>query len=169
MRRKHLILSAFALLLIAISSVTVRAGIINEKASDFTLPDLSGKNVSLADFKGKVVFLDFWASWCGPCKQEVPEISRVSQKYKNTEVVFLLVNIDKKTSHATDFLAKVPGLSKSLVIVLDPESVAAKLYNPVTMPTSYIVGKDGLIKNVHFGYKESDPATWVEEIDRLLK
>lgn len=145
------------------------AGIINQKAPEFTLKDLSGKTVSLNDYRGKVVFIDFWASWCPPCKKEFPEINKFIQKYKDSDVAVLAVNVDKRRANVDDFLSQLPQLSKKMVVLLDTESSVISSYNAKAMPTSFIVDKEGVIRFVHFGYNESDPRAWADEIDKLLK
>jgi len=145
------------------------AGMINEKAPAISLNDLKGRQVTLDGFKGKVVFVDFWASWCGPCKQEFPEINKFITKYKDKDVVVLAVNVDKQRSHVEEFLSKIPNLSEKITVVLDPDSRVVASYNARMMPTSFIIDKDGVVRYIHFGFNESDPSSWTAEIDGLLK
>lgn len=160
---------AAVLLLVIKTAGPTYAGMINEKAPDISLADLKGKMVTLDGFKGKVVFVDFWASWCGPCKQEFPEINRFISKYNDKDVVVLAVNVDKQRSHAEEFLAKIPDLSGKITVVLDPDSKVVSLYNARMMPTSFIIDKAGVVRYIHFGFNESDPASWAAEVDGLLK
>ncbi|MEK6531188.1 MAG: TlpA disulfide reductase family protein [Deltaproteobacteria bacterium] len=164
-----LAIAAAFILLVQSRTASIAAGLIGGTAHDFTLEDISGKTHSLGDYKGRVVFIDFWASWCPPCKKEFPEINAMLKAYEGADVVGIAVNIDKKRSHAEDFLRGVGALSKNLVVLLDPESAAIRHYNALTMPTSYILDKSGVVRFVHFGYNESDAQKWKQEIDRLLK
>ncbi|MBI5562650.1 MAG: TlpA family protein disulfide reductase [Deltaproteobacteria bacterium] len=145
------------------------AGMINEAAPVVVLRNLAGKTVSLGDLKGKVVFVDFWASWCGPCKQELPEINRFITKYKDSDAVVLAVNIDKTRSNVDEFLSKIQNISNKMLIVLDPDAKVVASYNARMMPTSFIIDKTGVVRYIHFGYRENDPDTWAEEVEGLLK
>lgn len=142
---------------------------INEEAPGFTLKDMDGHTVSLKDLRGKVVFIDFFASWCAPCKKEFPEINNIIGRYDESEVAFVAVNVDKKRSHVEDFLRQIPGLSKRFIVLLDTDSSVISSYNARAMPTSFILDKTGVVRYIHFGFRESDPGSWVEEIDNLLK
>jgi len=161
--------AAAGLLLVIMTAATSNAVMINEKAPDITLNDLNGNAVTLDSLKGKVVFVDFWASWCGPCKQEFPEINRFIAKYTDKGVVALAVNVDKQRSHVEEFLLKIPNLSENVIVVLDTDLKVASSYNARMMPTSFIIDRDGVVRYIHFGYNESDPASWANEIDGLLK
>lgn len=145
------------------------AGLVNKKAPEFTLNSLDGKAVSLGEFKGRIVFLDFWASWCPPCKKEMPEINRLAAKFKEADMAVVAVSVDKKKEHAGSFISTIPGVSKSITVLHDPESSVVSSYMAQAMPTSFIIDRSGVIRFVHFGYRENDPAEWVKEIESLLK
>ncbi|OGQ55527.1 MAG: hypothetical protein A3J24_08950 [Deltaproteobacteria bacterium RIFCSPLOWO2_02_FULL_53_8] len=161
--------SAAGVLFILMTAAVSNAVTIDEKAPAIVLNDLSGRAVTLEGLKGKVVFVDFWASWCGPCKQEFPEINRFISKRKDKDVVVLAVNIDKQRSHAEEFLSKIPDLSDKIIVVHDVDAKVVASYNARMMPTSFIIDKTGVVRFIHFGYNESDPASWASEIDGLLK
>lgn len=144
------------------------AGLVSKKAPEFTLNGLDGKPVSLGEFKGRVVFLDFWASWCPPCKKEMPEINRLAEKFKEADMTVIAVSVDKKKEHAGSFLSSIPGVSR-ITVLHDPESSVVSQYMAQAMPTSYIIDRAGVIRFVHFGYRENDPSEWVKEIESLLK
>lgn len=166
MKVRALILTLFLMFFCAPAAT---AGLLNEKAPEFTLQDTNGKSVSLKDFRGKVVFIDFWASWCPPCKKEFPEINKFMGRYKPQDAVFLAINIDRTRSLADGFLSQVPALSNDLHVLLDPESSVIREYNAAAMPTSFIIDRGGVVRNIHLGYREKDPESWAEEIDGLLK
>ena len=143
---------------------------INDKAPDFTLQELNGKQVSLESFKGKVVFINFWANWCPPCKEEFPELNKLTKKYKDSDMLLLAINIDKNRSNVDEFLGKLQEpLFNKMFVLLDPKSTVVSSYSARAMPTSFIVDKEGTIRYVHLGFGESDPGKWVTEIDTLLK
>ena len=135
-------------------------------APDFRLADLSGKQVGLSDYKGKVVVVDFWASWCGPCREELPVLERLNKTYAEQGLVVLGVNIDNQASAAKDFLKKLPV---TFTVVHDSEKQVAKQFAPPTMPSSYIIDRSGKVRHVHAGYKASDAAKIEAEIKALLK
>lgn len=167
--KKYSIKILLVLLLAVFISSSALAARINEAATEFTLQSLDGKTVRLGDFKGKVIFLDFWASWCFPCKQELPELNKFMNGMKDKDVVVLAVNIDKKRSHAEDFLIGMGIISKGFIVLLDTDSKTIASYGAAAMPTSFVIDREGIVRYVHFGYDESDPVKWFEEINVLLK
>lgn len=166
MSRAKMIFSGLILALFMITPAL--AGIVNSKAPEFTLNDLGGKPVSLSDFRGKVVFIDFWASWCPPCKKEFPELNSFIKGYAPNAVV-LAVNVDRKRSHVDDFLSRMSGLSGNFHVLLDPDSTIIPRYGARAMPTSFILDKEGVIRFAHYGYRDSDAKEWAAEIESLLK
>jgi len=114
-------------------------------APDFTFIDNNGNAISLSDFKGKVVYLDFWASWCGPCRAEIPSAKELEASLRGKEVVFLAVSIDESEKAWRDLISKqqLPGIH-----LLSPgnfESTAAQLYAVQGIPRYYLIDKNGLI------------------------
>jgi peroxiredoxin len=99
--------------------------IVNSKAPDFTLKDMNGKNVTLSSFRGKVVLLNFWATWCPPCKAEMPDLNRLYRDTKHRGFEIIAVSTDKSIDHVKDFLSK----SKvDFIILFDENRTAAKQY-----------------------------------------
>ncbi|TAN59911.1 TlpA family protein disulfide reductase [bacterium] len=166
---KKVLMATAVILALAVGFSESWAARLNEKAPAFALPGIDDRPVSLADFKGNVVFINFWASWCGPCKQELPEINKLMEKYKDTNAVCLAINIDKKKAHAIDFLAKLPKVSRKLLPLLDTDSKVIPVYGAAAMPTSFILDKEGVVRYIHYGFNEHDPAKWADEINTLLK
>ncbi|MFQ5587066.1 MAG: TlpA family protein disulfide reductase [Thermodesulfobacteriota bacterium] len=144
-------------------------GWIGAPAPGFTLKDADGRAVSLSQYKGRVIFINFWASWCGPCKKEFPALNAFIEKYDPSEVVALAINIDKKRSHADNFLKRMPGLSKNMIVLFDPRSKVIPAYKARAMPTSFVIDRAGKIRYLHFGFNERDPAKWATEVGGLLK
>jgi peroxiredoxin len=107
---------------------------------DFTLPDPQGKKVSLKDFRGKIVFLNFWASWCGPCRDEMPAMERLYEEFKEKGFVVLAVNIKDSRK---DALAFVKELKLTYPILLDPEGDVGQLYGAWGLPATYLIGAKG--------------------------
>ncbi len=142
---------------------------VGERAADFTLPDLDGKTVKLSSLKGTVVVLDFWASWCGPCKKELPALDALAKRYRDAgkAVVVLALNIDRERANAEKFLATAK--IDDLRVLLDPQGKTASAYDLPTMPSSFVIDGRGLIRKVHAGYASGDEKKLAAEIDRLLK
>ncbi len=137
-----------------------------DRAHDFSLPSLDGKSVTLSDLKGAVVIVDFWASWCGPCKKELPALDRLAAKYSG-KVVVLAVNIDKDRKKADAFLSQAKV--SSATVLLDPAGKVAAAYDVPTMPSSYVVDSHGIIKHVQAGFKSGDEETIEDKVRELMK
>jgi peroxiredoxin len=129
------------------------------------MPDLNGKEVDWTSLKGKVVLVDFWASWCGPCKDEMPVLEALNEKFATQGLVIVGVSIDSSPKKMHKFLKGTPV---SFRIVHDRKLVVANRYEPETMPTSYFIGRDGTIRYVHEGYEKGDAAGIEERVKALL-
>lgn len=118
-------------------------------AIDFTLTDLNGNIISLSSLRGKNVFLNFWATWCPPCRGEMPDMEKIYQKYKNNEdFVILAVNLGEDDSKVKSFIEK----SKfHFTVLLDSDQSVAEQYQITSIPTSYFIDKDGKITARHVG------------------
>ena len=137
----------------------------------FSLPKLatetSASPVALADFRGKVVYLDFWASWCAPCQVSIPLLSELRNKYAAEGLDFevVAINVDSDPADGTDFLLDVPV---QYVVLSDPAGKTPALYDVKGMPTSYLVDKAGKVRLVHSGFKRSDIDMIADEVRKLL-
>jgi len=109
-------------------------------AVNFKLKDLNGKDVSLSDFKGKKVFLNFWASWCPPCKAEMPDIEKLYGETKDSDLVILAVNIGEDKTTVKSFIDKN---KYTFTILLDLDQSIASKYNISAIPTSFFIDKEG--------------------------
>jgi thiol-disulfide isomerase/thioredoxin len=118
-------------------------------APDFSLVDVNGKAVTLKQFRGKVVFLDFWAPWCDPCREELPALDALYKKYSNDGLVIIGIDIDSSEKLLTEFLHKIPIV---FTVVIDKKSVIRRGYNFRTLPTAFIISKDGVIRYAHMGF-----------------
>lgn len=130
----------------------------------FELPG-STKPVRLADLKGQVVYVDFWASWCAPCKQSFPWMNEMQAKYGPRGFSVIGVTVDQKREDADKFLANTPA---KFNIAYDPEGKVAGLYKPLSMPTSYLIGADGKVRAIHVGFREGDREALEREIQVAL-
>jgi thiol-disulfide isomerase/thioredoxin len=109
--------------------------------------------VNLASLKGKVVYVDFWASWCGPCKHSFPFMNDLQAKYGAAGLEVLAVNLDAKKEDADKFLAEVPA---QFTLAFDAKGDSAKRFDVKTMPSSVLIGRDGTVVATHKGFKEVD-------------
>jgi thiol-disulfide isomerase/thioredoxin len=156
---------AFCLLIAAPVAADVAKG---QRAARIDLPGLDGKRVKLDALRGKVVVLDFWASWCAPCRDELPELERLKALYESRGVAFVTVNIDIDRGNAESTARK---LKLTMPIALDPKGdQAANAYGLPTMPTSYVIDKGGVVRFIHEGFHgTSDVEKLKREIDELLR
>jgi peroxiredoxin len=138
-----------------------------QKAPNFSLPTLSGGTMSLAQQRGKVVIVDFWAQWCEPCKKELPQLDKLQKEFAGKNVVILAVNLDKSRDNAVA-LARQLGLS--LPVLLDPAGSVAATYDLPKMPTSFVVDKKGIVRFVHEGFEgSSDVERFKSELSQLTQ
>lgn len=135
-------------------------------APDFTLPSLGGGNVRLQEQRGRVVMVNFWASWCGPCRVEMPHLSRLYEKYKASGFVVLAVNIDEDPLKAAA-VAKQLGLR--FPVLLDGDKKVSRQYELATMPSTVLVDRDGRVRHVHRGYRDGYENTYDLQIRELLR
>ena len=119
----------------------------------------------LAQYHGKVVYLDFWASWCKPCRQSFPWMNAMQQKYSADGLVIVAVNVDEQRADADKFLQEVPA---SFSIVYDTEGKLAEQYGLMGMPSSFLIGKDGAVIQKHQGFFDDSPVKYEAEIRAAL-
>lgn len=135
-------------------------------APDFQLPSLTQDSVNLSNYKGKVVYLDFWASWCGPCKKTFPWLNELQKKYGKEGFEVVGVNVDAKRADADKFLVTTPA---DFTILLDPDGKVANTYELQGMPSSYIIDRAGKVYLAHRGFKEGQADELEGKIKQLLQ
>lgn len=135
-------------------------------APTFSLPTESGQSVSLDQFKGNVVMLNFWATWCGPCRQEMPKLDSLYKRYHRLGFTLLGVNVEQNPSAVPEFLKQTPV---SFEILLDKQNTVSKLYDVVVMPTTVLIGRNGRVRYVHHGYQPGYAKSYQAEIRKLLR
>ena len=134
-----------------------------------TFPDLAaaGLEGTVPDLAGKVVIIDFWASWCGPCKKAMPLLAELQKQYGEKGVVVVGVSVDEVRSDMEAYLKKNP---MPFAILRDPKGKLAEQLSMQGVPTSYVVGQDGKIRAVHRGFDgEKTRAKYLVQLDELLK
>ena len=153
--------------LILLAGAPVHALDAGDPAYAFEAPLLVGDRVvSLSDYGGKVVYLDFWASWCDPCTKAIPAIEQLRTEFPAKDFQVLAVNVDKSTKKATKFLKKNPIGYPS---VTDPKGKLPRRFGLETMPTSYLIDRKGVIRYVHKGFRDGDLEEIRAQIARLVK
>lgn len=120
----------------------------------------------LAEHKGEVIYLDFWASWCVPCRRSFPWMNEMHKKYQAQGFTVVSVNLDAEQQLATQFLTATPA---NFIVVYDPQGLTAKQYKLKGMPSSYMIGRDGKLKRAHVGFFTDKKAVYEQEIQTLLK
>ena len=125
----------------------------------------SAAEFNLDDYAGKVVVLDFWASWCAPCRRSFPWLNTMHDKYADDGLVIVGVNLDLEHAEAERFLGEFPA---SFMIVYDTDKVLAKQFEVVAMPSSYLIGRDGKIREQHLGFKVKKQAEYEAAIESAL-
>jgi peroxiredoxin len=145
----------------AIAAITPSAG-----APDFTLPSLDGPNLRLHEQRGQVVMINFWATWCGPCRVEMPHLSKLYEKYRSSGFTILAVNIDEDPHKAAQ-LARQLGMR--FPVLLDTQKKVSRLYDLGTMPSTVLVDRDGRVRYLHRGYRDGYEDLYDKQIRELLR
>ena len=151
-------------LALALSAGAVTAQEVGSRAPAFDLAG-SPKPIRLADMKGQVVYVDFWASWCAPCKQSFPWMNEMQAKYGPRGFQVVGINVDQKREDADKFLASTPA---KFTVGYDTTGKVAEVYQPKGMPTSFLIGADGKVRAVHVGFKDSQREELEREIQSAL-
>jgi Thiol-disulfide isomerase and thioredoxins len=126
----------------------------------------SGENTRLSEHRGEVVMINFWASWCAPCRQEIPLLDELYKQYQPLGFTILGVNVEQDNRKALAMLDDIPV---SFPVLFDSQSTVSKLYNVVAMPTSIIIDRDGNMRYLHHGYKPGYEEAYQQQVRELLR
>ena len=135
-------------------------------APAFQLNSSTGKPVSLAGLKGQIVLVNFWASWCGPCRKEMPILEQLNRKYRGKGVTLVGVNVEPNSSDAAVWLKATPV---SFPILFDVDSKVSKLYQVEGMPNTVIVDRKGNVRYIHRGYQPGAENEYLDQIRTLIR
>jgi cytochrome c biogenesis protein CcmG/thiol:disulfide interchange protein DsbE len=149
---------------LSMSSATTFALEKGAAAPQFDLQGMDGA-VQLAKMSGKVVYVDFWASWCGPCRQSFPWMNEMQAKYGARGLQIVGINVDAKSADARSFLAATPA---KFIIALDPQGATPRQYGIKGMPSSVLIGPDGKVLMEHSGFRDADRAELEAKIQSAL-
>ncbi len=125
--------------------------LVGKEAPEFTVKDLSGKNVSLSSFKGKPILLNFWATWCPYCRKERPYLNSLYHEYKDRGLVIITVSTDKSAKMVRRYVKKVP---MDMVVLHDTNNKAAETYNIGSLPISFLIDRNWIIKHKSMGLRD---------------
>ena len=159
------------LLLVSTQAANLLAVEKGDVAPDFTLPPLraadiaAAQTLSLSDFRGKVVYLDFWDSWCGPCRESLPALDALRSELPGDAFEIVAVNLDADPAAGRRFLAQYPV---AYPVASDPSANAAATYRLSALPTSFLIGRDGVVRHVHQGFRKADIGMIRAELVELI-
>lgn len=176
MRRRLPLLPAFVatVLTLAVASVPLLAvpssaradGVsVGARLPEIGLVGLDGKKIDRKSLAGKVVIIDFWATWCAPCKEELPVLQRLYEKYGKDGLVVVGISVDKEAKNVRSFVKK---LKLTFPVAHDADHAVSGRYEPATMPSSYVVDRKGVVRHVHKGYRAGDDKKIESEVKALL-
>lgn len=135
-------------------------------APDFKLGARGGNRLALSELRGQVVMINFWATWCGPCRQEMPLLEQMYRKYRALGFTLLGINVEPDPASAEGWLKETPV---SFPILFDHENRVSKLYNVSGMPSSVLIDRKGNVRYLHRGYKPGDENTYLDHIRALVR
>ena len=155
-----LVLSVFA------ASSLASSGLEGQEAPDFALKSSTGENLRLSEYRGDVVMINFWATWCGPCRQEMPLLDELYGRYQRVGFNLLGVNIDDDSRRA---MQMIDELGVSFPVLFDSRKEVSKLYDVEAMPVTVLVDREGTIRYIHHGYKPGYEEKYLDQIRSLLR
>ncbi len=135
-------------------------------AANFTLKDADGNNVRLSDYRGQVVLINFWASWCGPCRQEFPLLDELHQKYQPMGFTVFGVNVEQERELADKVLREIPV---TFPILFDDQNEVSEEYDVDAMPATVLVDRNGEIRFMHRGYKPGYEDLYEKQVRALIR
>jgi len=147
-----------------LSGVLARA--VSGLAPDFSLSSRSGETISLAALRGDVVMINFWATWCGPCREEMPHLEALYQRYRNLGFTLLGVNVEDDRAGAEQWLEERPV---SFPILFDPQHQVSELYDVIAMPSTVLVDRKGNLRFLHHGYQPGYENEYQTQIRALIR
>jgi len=162
--RRRLVLAIGAGLLAAGSVARARPA--GHDAPDFTLPTVGGPNLRLAEQRGRVVMLNFWASWCGPCRREMPELDKIYSRYRTSGFQLLAISVDEDPANAAGASSR---MGVHFPVLLDGERKVSRQYALDAMPSTVIIDRDGRMRFRHQGYHEGAQELYERQVRELLK
>ena len=151
---------------VVLGAAVASAGPISGVAPDFRLQTLGGGETSLSEHRGNVVMLNFWATWCAPCREEMPHLEALHQRYSPLGFTLLGINVEDDPAGAERWLAETPV---SFPILFDPENGVSELYDVIAMPSTVMIDREGNLRYLHHGYKPGYENEYQNQIRALIR
>lgn len=158
-------LAPFALLASLLSTTLFAAPVSGKTAPDFALKTFNEGNLRLSEFRGEVVIVNFWATWCGPCQQELPRLERLHQRYEKAGLVLLGINLDDDMDRGRTMAQR---LALSFPMLIDRAKEVARLFELESMPMTVFIDREGVVRHVHETFRAEDEALYLEQVRKLL-
>lgn len=159
-------LRAAVLCIAAVAAPIASAVATGEPPPNFALLNAAGELVGLEQLRGRVVYVDFWASWCGPCRRSFPWMNEMRQRYRDTDLVILGINVDKRRSDADRFLLQTPA---AFPILFDAAGATPSAWGVGAMPSSYLIDRQGKVVAIETGFDDARKGAVEERIRKLLE
>ncbi|MCX2983264.1 TlpA family protein disulfide reductase [Halieaceae bacterium IMCC14734] len=161
---RYILASLLLTLPLSVQALNVAVG---DKAPAVELPNLpaDGATTSLSSLRGKVVYLDFWASWCGPCRLSLPMMNTVRNELKDRGFEVLAINVDAFEEDALEFLKELPV---DYPVLSDVDSTSPSTYGVLGMPTAFLIDRDGVIVAIHEGFRRGDAEKIRDQVEAML-
>ena len=151
---------------LAATSLAASGSLTGQTAPDFALKSSTGANVRLSEYRGDVVMINFWATWCGPCRQEMPLLDELHSRYERVGFSLLGVNIDDDSRKAMNMVSE---LGVNFPVLFDNRKEVSKMYQVDAMPVTLILDREGTVRHVHQGYKPGYEVKYLDQIRSLLR
>ena len=164
MKRMLRLIPALVISSMLFTSATAGSG--SGVAPNFSLPTRDGQTVTLTELKGQVVMINFWATWCGPCRQEMPLLDALYKRYNRMGFTLLGVNVEEDSSGADEWLRETPV---TFPILYDAQNQVSKLYDVTAMPSTVMVDRNGNVRYLHRGYQPGDEEQYQNFIRELIR
>ena len=157
----------FGLLVTIVAATSLASsGLEGQSAPDFALKSSTGENLRLSEYRGDVVMINFWATWCGPCRQEMPLLDELYSRYERVGFNLLGVNIDDDSRRAMQMIEE---LGVKFPVLFDSNKEVSKLYEVEAMPVTVLVDREGNVRYVHHGYKPGYEDKYLDQVRSLLR
>jgi peroxiredoxin len=157
---------ALALGLAGVAAANTDTVVVGAAAPDFALRSAAGPNLRLSEHRGQVVMINFWATWCGPCRQEMPKLDEIFARYEPAGFALLGVNIDEDSAKAQRLADE---LGVRFPLLFDDEQSVSRLYDVQAMPMTVMVDRSGKVRSVHYGYRPGMEQRYLDEVRALLR
>jgi peroxiredoxin len=158
-------LALFAALAFA-AAVSAAPRLKGTEAPDFVLRSLAGQNLRLSEYRGQIVMLTFWASWCGDCRAQLEQLGEMHARYQDAGVELLAVNLDQNRKQAADMIAR---LKASYPVLHDQAGDVGKLYDVSRMPVMVLIDRGGVVREVFEGFRRGNEQAYLERVQALLR